>query len=60
MTKEQKEQFAITEKIYKLNRELMEKIEKLKPVCEIPSYFETDGSMPEYNMRVVVYVEKKR
>lgn len=59
ISKEQLKMFEQEEKIYKLNRELIKKIEKLKPIVAYPSFFETNASTPDYDIRVVVTVAKR-
>lgn len=59
ISKEQLDMFEQEEKMYKLNRELIKKIEKLKPIVAHPSFFETNASTPDYDIRVFVTVAKR-
>jgi hypothetical protein len=59
MTKEEKRILEENEAVYKLNQELVRKVDEMDLFLPEPRYFETTSMTNKYDIRVCVVVEKR-
>ena len=60
MTKEEREVYDFDDKVYALNREHIEKLDKIDFELPAPRFCQTDVTTPKHEIRVITYIMTRR